>query len=239
MEAREERRDERAERVHVEVVQRPRRDDPQHRRNREDEHVRIAWAHALADLMFLERAARRLGHAPRRDRAQDTGDGGDVERVAPAPVLQNPSAGAVREAEAERQAEHPDRDRARPRGGGIEITDERGGGRRAGRFADADAETRDNQLRERARETGRRRQQTPDEDAERENLSPRDLVRQPAERQPDHGVEQGEDGPEQAERGVAQPPLASNAFADAAEQLPVEEVHQVDREQHGERVPGA
>ena len=55
----------------------------------------------------------RLAHRQRGDRAEDAGDGGDVEGVAPAPVLQDPAAGAVGQAEPERQPEHPDRDRAR------------------------------------------------------------------------------------------------------------------------------
>ena len=75
---------------------------------------------------------------------------------------------------------------------------------------------------------------TPD----REDLPARHLVGQPAERQPDDGVEEREDGAEQPERGVAERPFAPDAFADAAQQLAVEEVHQVDREEHDERVPG-
>ena len=238
VEAREERRHERAERVHVEVVQRSRHDDPQHRRNREHQRVRIARAPARADGVLLERAARRLGHAPGGDGAQDAGDCGDVEGVAPAPVLQNPAARAVGQTEAKRQAEHPDRDRARAHRRLDDVADQRGGGRGAGRLADADAEARDDQLRKAAGEAGRRGQQAPDEDARRENLAALDPVRQPPERQPDHGVEQGEDGAEQAEGGVAERPLPPDALADAAEQLAVEEVHQVDREEHGERVSG-
>ena len=63
-------------------------------------------------------------------------------------------------------------------------------------------------------------------------------VRQPAERQADDRVEQREDGAEQAERRVAEAPLAADPFADAADDLAVEEVHQVDGEEHDERVLG-
>ena len=134
VEADEERRDECAERVHVEVVQRARHDHPPHRRDREDEEIRVAAAAPLADGVRFLRAAARLAHRERGGGAQQTGNSGDVERVAPAPVLQNPSAGAVREPEAERQAEHPDRDGARARGRRDEIADER---RRAARRSTA------------------------------------------------------------------------------------------------------
>src|SRR5262249_23861415 len=56
------------------------------------------------------------------------------------------------------------------------------------------------------------------------------------EREADDRVEEREDGAEQPERGVAQRPLAPDALADAADDLTVEEVHQVDGEQHDERV---
>src|SRR5262249_26791859 len=55
----------------------------------------------------------------------------------------------------------------------------------------------------------------------------------------DRRVEQREDGAEQPERRVAERPLTANAFADPADDLAVEEVHQVDREEHDERVRGS
>src|SRR5262249_14787181 len=63
-------------------------------------------------------------------------------------------------------------------------------------------------------------------------------IGQPAERQTDDRIQEGEHGAEQSERGIAQGPLAADAFRDAADDLAVEEVHQVDREQHDERVDG-
>ena len=53
-------------------------------------------------------------------------------------------------------------------------------------------------------------------------------IREPAERHADERVEQREDRAEHAERRVAEPPLAPDPFADPAEDLAVEEVHQVD-----------
>ncbi len=57
-----------------------------------------------------------------------------------------------------------------------------------------------------------------------------------AERKPDDGVEQREHRAEQAERRVAQSPLPPDSLADAADDLAIEEVHQVDRKQHDQRV---
>ena len=82
-------------------------------------------------------------------------------------------------------------------------------------------------------------EQAPEKDTARQNLPPLFLVRQAAERQADDGVEEREDRAEQPERRVAEAPLAADAFADAADDLAVEEVHQVDGEQHDERVHSA
>jgi hypothetical protein len=127
---------------------------------------------------------------------------------------------------------------ARAHGGGKQIADEGGRRRRAGRLADADAEPRGDQSREAARKAGRRPQQAPHEHAGRKNLPALDLVGQSSERQSDHGIQQREDRAEEAERGIAEPHLTPDAFADAADDLTVEEVHQVDGEQHRERVAG-
>src|SRR5204863_8775826 len=139
-------------------------------------------------------------------------------------------------AEAERQTEHPHRHRARARRRRKQIAEQRCRRGRARRLADADPEPRDDELREAARNARRRGQQAPDEDAARENAAADAAIRHPSERQSDHGVQEREDGAEQAERRVAERPLAPNSFADAADDLAVEEVHQVDREQDSERV---
>jgi hypothetical protein len=55
--------------------------------------------------------------------------GRNVERIAPAPVLRDPSARAGGEAEPERQTEHPDRDGARALRDREQIADERRGRR--------------------------------------------------------------------------------------------------------------
>src|SRR5581483_3320274 len=83
------------------------------------------------------------------------------------------------------------------------------------------------------------RERAPDEHAAGENRAAFFPIGQTAERKAEHGVEQREDGAEQAERGVAEAPFAPNPFADAADDLAVEEVHQVDREEHDEGVERA
>src|SRR5262249_8522328 len=133
--------------------------------------------------------------------------------------------------ESDREPEHPDGDGARSQTGSEEIAEERGRRRRTGGFADADAEPRGRELREISRDAGRGGQETPNEDAAGEHAPAVGSIGQPAERQPDDGVQEREDGGEQAERRVAQAPLAPDAFADAANELAVEEVHQVDREE--------
>ena len=238
VEADEERRHERSERVHVEVVQRPRRDDPPHRRNRQHEQERIALAAAIADLVFFLRATPRLANQERRGGAEESRHRGHVKGIAPSPVLQNPAAGAVGQTEAERQTEHPDRGGARARGRREEIADERRRGGRAGRFADADAEARGDELTEIARKARRCRERAPDEHARRQDDPTRLAVRQPAERKAEHGIQQREDRAEQSEGGVAEPPFAPDALTDAADDLAVEEVHEVDGEENHQRVEG-
>src|SRR5207247_10233724 len=144
----------------------------------------------------------------------------------------------VRETESERQPEHPDRDRARPLRRGKQITEERGRRRRAGRLADADAEPCGDELREVARDARDRSQQTPQEDAGREDFPPFSTIGQPAERQANDRVQQREDRAEQAERRVAERPLAADALGDAADDLAVEEIHQIDRKEYDEREGG-
>ena len=184
-------------------------------------------------------ASRRLADEQRGGGAQQPWNRRDVERVAPAPVLQNPSARAVGESEADRQTEHPDGHGTSTQIRREEIAEQRRGRRRARRFSNADAEAGDDELREVAREAGRGGQQAPDEYAAGQDEAARARVREPAERQAKDGVEQREHGAEEAQRRVAQPPLAADALSDAADELAVEEVHEVDREEHDQRVDGA
>ena len=53
---------------------------------------------------------------------------------------------------------------------------------------------------------------------------------------PDDGVQQREHGAEQTERGVAEAPFPPDPLTHAADDLAVEEVHEVDGKQHDERV---
>ncbi len=67
-----------------------------------------------------------------------------------------------------------------------------------------DAETGHDQLAEVPRNARSRREHAPDEHAAREQLPPLEPVRQSAQRKPDDGVEEREDGAEQSERRVAE-----------------------------------
>jgi hypothetical protein len=154
-------------------------------------------------------------------------------------VLRDPAAGAVGEAEAQRQAEHPDRDRARAARAREQVADQRRRGRRAGGFTHADAQARHDHLREVPREAGDGGEQAPHEDAPAQDQAPVLAVGQSSERHAHERVEQRERGAEQAQRGVAQRPFLAHVLADRAQDLAVEEVHQVDEEQHGERVARA
>src|SRR5262249_27009138 len=106
-------------------------------------------------------------------------------------------------------------------------------------LANAHAETRDDQLRKVAREARSRGEQAPNEHSACEDETARARIGQPPERKSKDRVEQREDGAKEAKRRVAQSPLAADTFADAADDLAVEEVHEVDREQNDQRVDGA
>src|SRR5262249_13701377 len=121
---------------------------------------------------------------------------------------------------------------------GKQVADERVGGRRAGGFADADAEPHGEQLPVVAGEARRRRQEAPDEEAGAEDALTGELIAQAAEGHADGGVEQGERGAQRADRRVAQPPLPADRLADRAEDRAIEEVDQIDGEEHRERVVG-
>ena len=73
VEAREERREERAQRVHVEVVQGARQDQPPHGRDREDDADRASPAAAVADGVGLRAPAPRLREAQRGHSAEQAG----------------------------------------------------------------------------------------------------------------------------------------------------------------------
>src|SRR5207244_5730046 len=97
---------------------------------------------------------------------------------------------------------------------------------------EADAEASDKERTEMGREARRGRQRDPDQHARRQDDPTRRAVRQPAERKAEHGIQQREDRAEQSEGGVAEPPYAPDALTDAADDLAVEEVHEVDGEEN-------
>ena len=133
--AHQERREKAAERVHREVVERARSDDPEQRRSRQDQAVGRARAAAGSRQVGLGGAPRRIAHEQHRDGAGDPGQRRQVERGAPAQRARQQAAEREAEREAQRQAEHEDRHRARATLRREQVADQRRRGRRAAGFA--------------------------------------------------------------------------------------------------------
>ena len=189
--------------------------------------------------MALGLPALRLADAQGRHRAQESGHRREEERRPPAPGLRDRGAERVGEAEADRKAEHEDGHRARPLGLRIEITQQRRGGRGTGRLADTDEQPHAEQLPEALRDARQPGEDTPGEHAACQDATTVAAIGEPSERHADNGIEKGEGRAERAQRGVGEGPFATHGFADRPQQLAIEEVHQVDEEQHRERVAGA
>jgi hypothetical protein len=178
------------------------------------------------------RAAQRLLHEQRCDRAQEAGDGGDEEGLLPAVILGDVAADQEAQRDADRQPEHEHRQRVRALVRREQVADQRRRRRRARRLAQAHAEPHHEELAEVLAHTGGGGEQTPHEHADAQDPRPAEAVCQAPERQPDQRIEQRERGAERAERGVAQRPFPPQHLADRAQEVAVEEVHRVDGKQH-------
>src|SRR3546814_20817580 len=74
-------------------------------------------------------------------------------------------------------------------------------------------------------------------DAEQANTVPR--IGEPAERNPEQGVEDGKGGAvEKADVGVVEPQVAFQVGRQDGDDLPVAEIEHIDEEQDDERIPG-
>ena len=109
-------------------------------------------------------------------------------------------------------------------------------GRRA-RLADADAHAREGEGREGPREAGERRHEAPERGAPRDEAAAVPRVREAAERDPEDGEEDGEDGAvEEPELRVRDAEVRLDALGEDRDDLPVEEVEDVDEDEDGEDV---
>ena len=237
--AAQERGHEHAQRVHVEVVQRPGDDDPPHRR--QAEHAAKHRGQRQVDggrrLLFfpVHRPPSTVHLSGVGDEERGHGQGEarhsrDEEGVLPAVVLRDGGADDEAEGQPQRQADHEQAQRPRPPLGRHQVADQRVGRRRAAGLADAHPQPHHEQRPEAPRQPGAERQQAPQSHAQGQDPLAPPHVGQAAQGQPDQGVEQDERGAEPAQLRVGQLPLVLDLLLDRGQDLAVEEVHGVDGE---------
>ena len=183
----------------------------------------------------VRRAARRLADPQREHGENESGHAGDEERGTPTPRLGDDAAQQVGGEQAERQTHHEDAHRARAALGRIQVADERLAGRCAAGLADADAHARE-QVRPVADcEPRRGGQHAPEGHADRDHAGALPRVAQTPERHAGHGVDEREGRVDPGRRGVVHAELDPDRLEQRAGDLPVEEIHEVDAEQHRQR----
>src|SRR4030095_13212741 len=98
-----------------------------------------------------------------------------------------------------------------------------------------DADARGRELRESPREPRRRRHGAPDREPDGDDGPARAAIREPRDRDAGRGVEERERDPrEEAHRGVADPEILLDRLEQNREDLPVDEVEDVDDEEEPE-----
>src|SRR6266404_55369 len=124
MNALEERREKRSDRVHIEVVKRARRNQPPHRRNRQHQEIRRALALRPADVVGLGGPALRFVDVKRKHGANQSRNSRDVERGTPAKALREPTTYGEAQSDADRKTEHENGKRLRAFRSRKEVADQ-------------------------------------------------------------------------------------------------------------------
>ncbi len=181
---------------------------------------------------FFDASAAWIGHEENGNGQHQPRYRGKVKRPVPTIILSDRAADQIAEREAKGQADHKDPHGPRAPFGRDQVADERAGSRGAACLADADSQAHHKQRPEIPGKAGAERQQAPERDARGQNpLSPPD-VREPAQGQPDHGIQHDKRRAEPAEVAVGEVPLFFDLLLHGRQDLPVEEVHRVDGKQH-------
>ena len=193
-------------------------------------------AGALAGRRTVEAAAHRLGDARLTSRAAGkAGEADDQEGRAPVEMAGDPAAEEDAERRADRNAEREEGERPRPLLLGVEIGDQRIGGRDAAGLADADAHPRQEQLPEILGEAAGGGEQAPQADRPGDDRDPAAAVGEPGDRDGEARIEEREGDPaHQPELLVAQPELRLDRHREDADDLAVDEVEDVGEEQDRE-----
>lgn len=225
---------------------------------REGRHDRAELAPEGAPRVRLRRhrqplrvAAHGLPQAPHPEREQEPREAHDQVRDLPAPQPERRRApGPCVVPRVHRQAPDPEaearaqvdprrveREHRRPPCGREAVREHRVRGRVRAGLADPDADACRGELAERPREAGERRHAAPHREPQRDRAATGPAVRQPAERNPEHRVEDRERGPvQEAEILVGEAEVAADLLGEDREDLAVEEVEEVDDDQDAEQV---
>jgi hypothetical protein len=179
--------------------------------------------------------ARRLADPQSGYSEQQSGHARDEERRAPTPGLGDGAAQKIRGEQAQRQAHHEDAHSARALLSRIQVADERLAGGGATGLANADAHAREQVGPVTDCEPRACGQHTPERHADRDHTSTLPRVAEATERHAGHGVDEREGGVDPRRRCIVHAELDADRLEQRAGDLPVEEIHQVDAEQHRQR----
>src|SRR5262245_24813343 len=234
-------RDERIDRVGVEIVQRAGEDDQPHRRC--GEHAQVTQ-NEFSEAALVTVRQRRLACASQRlfdlerERGQDKSrDRRQEEDPTPSDGFGDNAAEHIAEENSDGQSEHENGYGLAALARRIEVANQRVARWRAARFADADPHSRKEQrpiIPSQPRCGG---EETPNRHRQGEQFFPRASIGPDAEWQADGGVNPDERGPYQPHLSVGQSPFINDRFTDRRDDLPVEEVHHVYGKQNRQREP--
>ena len=163
---------------------------------------------------------------------------GRVGRIGLVPRLHDQGADEQRHAAAKVEPRRIDGERGRLLPFREIVGDQRIGGRAGGGFTDADAHARKGQGELVIGEARQRRHRRPQGEADREQLHAAPIVREPAERNTEQRIEDRErSAAEEAEVRILEPEVGLDIDREDAQDLPVDEIEDIDDDQHEQHVP--
>ncbi len=202
-------------------------------------------AHPASDRLAHRHHQQREQHAGKADREEHDlpGANGAEDRHRPRALLGDQSdhhaAQQEREPRPDVDADGVDRERGRQLSRRKVVGDHRVRRRRQRRLADADAEAQQEEVPVLPSEAAARGHQAPGEETGGDQAAAAPRVGEPAERQPEEGVEEREAEPhEQAHLRVRDAEVAADRPHQETQDLAIDEREDVDHHQHADHVPG-
>ena len=161
-----------------------------------------------------------------------------IVRIGLVPRFDDRAADEQRQAAAGEQARRVEPQRRAANSPRKQVGDQRVGAGCRGCFANADADPRDRECRDVARETAERRHQRPQAKAQRQQPGPVPAVGEPAERDAEQRVEDREcRAVEKPQLGIVEPEIRLDVVGEDRKDLPVDEIEQIHEKQDTERIP--